>query len=226
MDTKMFLLDTLDNMPRIRVSDTLMKIFLWVLKESGAPNVPSLGELREVQATLRKSSGVPSESHKSARSNVFHMNDIRSIVAKVCRYRPVLFSDSSMSHQDYANPYTRRQIQIYPEIPDGPITEIWHAEKWRKEMDLRLLSPMYADGDRHFYVLEFARLENGNFIVPARWLVYKGRVKADAFEVKQHPDGTVTVNTEEPVLIDASDLKDTYPDLIAKGAVPMCSDSK
>jgi len=80
----MFLLDTLDSMPRMRVSDSLMGIFLWVLKESGAPDVPSLGQLREVQATLRDSSGVPSESHKSARGNVFYMNDIRSIVSKVC----------------------------------------------------------------------------------------------------------------------------------------------
>lgn len=84
MHTKMFLLDTLDSMPRLRVSDGLMKIFLWVLKESGALDVPSLGQLREVQATLRNSSGVPSDLHKSAHNNAFYMNDIRSIVAKVC----------------------------------------------------------------------------------------------------------------------------------------------
>jgi len=84
MCPKMFLLDTLDSMPRLRVSDALMKIFLWVLKESGAPDVLSLGQLREVQATLRDSSGVPSGSYKSAQNNVFYMNDVRSIVAKVC----------------------------------------------------------------------------------------------------------------------------------------------
>jgi len=83
MHVKMFLLDTLDSMPHMRVSDALMKIFLWVLKESGVPGVPSLGQLREVQATLHESSGVPSESHTSARGNVFYMNDIRSIVSKV-----------------------------------------------------------------------------------------------------------------------------------------------
>jgi hypothetical protein len=131
-----------------------------------------------------------------------------------------------MSRQDYANPHTRQRIQMYPEIPDGPITEIWHAEKWRKEMDLRLLSPMYADGDRHFYVLEFARLRNGNLVVPARWLTYKGQTKADAFEVKWLQDGTVSINTNETVLIDASDLKDTYLDLVAQGVVPKHSDGK
>jgi len=85
---------------------------------------------------------------------------------------------------------------------------------------------MYADGDRHFYVLEFARLRNGNYVVPVRWLTYKGQVKADAFEAKFLPDGTVSINTEETILINASDLEDTYPDLIAKGAVPGCGDGK
>jgi len=128
--------------------------------------------------------------------------------------------------QDYSNPHTRQQIQIYPEVPDGPISEIWHAEKWQKELDPRLLSPMYADGDRHFYVLEFARLKNGNFVVPVRWLTQKGRVKADAFEVKSLSDGTSSINTNETVRIDASDLKDAYPDLVAIGAVPECVDGK
>lgn len=78
----MFLLDMLDSMPHLQVSDGLMKIFLWVLKESGAPDVPSLSQLQNVQATLRDLFGVPSDLHKSAHSNVFYMNDIRSIIAK------------------------------------------------------------------------------------------------------------------------------------------------
>ena len=224
---KMFLLDTLDSMPRLQVSDGLMKIFLWVLKESGAPDVPSLGQLRAVQATLRDLSGIPSKAYTSAQKNLFWMNDIRSTVAHVCCLPLPQFPPALLTfYQDYANPHTRSQIQIYPEMTDGPITEIWHAEKWRKEMDPRLLSPMYADGDRHFYVLEFARLKNGNLVVPVRWLSHKGQVKADAFEVKQLPDGTVSINTEEAILIEASDLRDTYPDLIAKGAVPECGDGK
>jgi hypothetical protein len=84
MCMKMFLLDTLDSMPRLRVSDSLMKVFLWVLKASGTPDVPSFNELRKVQETLRDSSGVPSRLYKSACGNVFYMNDIRSIVTKVC----------------------------------------------------------------------------------------------------------------------------------------------
>ena len=69
-------------------------------------------------------------------------------------------------------------------------------------------------------------MKDGRLVVPARWLTYKGRVKADAFEVKWLPDGTASIAADKTILIDASDLKDTYPDLIAKGAVPKCRDGK
>ena len=54
-----------------------------------------------------------------------------------------------------------------PDLSRNTITEIWHAEKWQKEMDLRFLTPMYVDGDRHFYVFEFVQLRDGKLIVPA-----------------------------------------------------------
>ena len=81
--TQMFLLDTLDSMPRLRVSDSLMKVFLWVLKESGAQDVPSFNRLRDVQTKLRETSGSPSKLYKSAHGNLFYMNDIRKIIANV-----------------------------------------------------------------------------------------------------------------------------------------------
>ena len=79
----MFLLDTLDSMPRLRVSDSLMKVFLWVLEQSGVQDVPSFKRLRDVQTKLRETSGAPSELYKSAHGNLFYMNDIRNLIANV-----------------------------------------------------------------------------------------------------------------------------------------------
>ena len=72
-----------------------------------------------------------------------------------------------------------------PDIPeDGIIREVWHAQKWRKDMDLDCLSPMYAAQHSHFYVNELACLKTGKFVIPIRWIKYKKVVCADAFEVK------------------------------------------
>lgn len=83
---------------------------------------------------------------------------------------------------------------------------------------------MYADGARHYYVLEFAHLKNGDFVVPARWLTYRGAVKADVFQVKRFPDGTVSIDMGQTAQIDASELRDTYLELVDQGLVPMCHD--
>jgi hypothetical protein len=82
----MFLLDTLDNMPRLRISNALMKVFLWVLKEGGADDVPSFDRLRCIQQKLRSQGAVRSHPCKSSQGNIFYLNDPRDIIAKV-RYQ-------------------------------------------------------------------------------------------------------------------------------------------
>ncbi|KAJ7239995.1 hypothetical protein B0H12DRAFT_1204154 [Mycena haematopus] len=159
----MFLLDTLDNLPRQRVSNSLMKVFLWILREGGARNVPSLDALRKVQMNLHSQGGVPTVPWTSTQGNVFHLNDIRTIIAK-----------------DYANPLTCALLHFYPEIPDGPVSEAWHAQKWRRDIDRDTLTPMIVDGHRHFYVDELARRRDGSLVIPLCWVIYKGEMHADA----------------------------------------------
>ena len=85
----MFLLDTLDNLPRLRVSDSLMKVFLWILQEGDAKDVPSFYQLRRMQEKLKVQCGIPTTLHTSPIGNVFHINDPRSIIANVGHFDSV-----------------------------------------------------------------------------------------------------------------------------------------
>lgn len=79
----------------------------------------------------------------------------------------------------------RPHIHVYPEIPSGAIREVWHAKKWREDIDLDALSPMWValDDRKHYYVNELAELKNGDLVIPFRWVVQDGDVYADAWAV-------------------------------------------
>ncbi|KAF8809707.1 hypothetical protein BYT27DRAFT_7222301 [Phlegmacium glaucopus] len=182
----MFLLDTLDNLPRMRISNSLMNVFLWVLREAGTHNVPSLYHLCQVQASLQKSSGVPTTQHKSPKGNIYSMNDPWTLVA-----------------MDWANPTVCDYICRYPVIPlDGVISEVYHAQKWRKDVDQHTLSPMYDAGDRHYYIDE---------LVP---------LKDDAYVITFDNQFAANVVDNDMILIKASDLQDNLLDLRDLGLLP------
>ncbi|EIN07387.1 hypothetical protein PUNSTDRAFT_71288, partial [Punctularia strigosozonata HHB-11173 SS5] len=165
----MFLLDLLDSLPRIRISDALMRLILWVMRESEARDVPSLNQLRKTQESVAKQSAVSVHESKSSKGNIFYMLDPREIVSIV----------------RLVNTKTRNCIRIYPEVPDGPITDFWHTGKMHTGYDLDMLTPMWAaDGhSKHYYVKEFAQLHDGTYVVPVRWVIMKGQMSADAFKV-------------------------------------------
>ncbi|KAJ7169264.1 hypothetical protein C8R43DRAFT_1155871 [Mycena crocata] len=201
----MFLLDTIDNLPRLRISGSMMRTFLWVLREAQCKDVPSFDHLRRVQKSIRAQCGIPTIPCKSVQGNVFFMNDPTAIIA-----------------QDWANPTTRKHIHVYPEVPaDGIIREIWHAQKWRRNMDLDILSPMWdAGSDLHYYVNEISRLRSGEFVIPIRWVMVENKVHADAFSVTFNEQGEGVVNDNETILVSSDDFSQNFLDLQFTNEVP------
>ena len=81
---QMFLLDMLDNLPRLRMSDKHLEAVLFVMKESGARSVPSLDTLRRFQKSLRED--MPTQMttrHQSAEGNLFYTHSIIGQVQNV-----------------------------------------------------------------------------------------------------------------------------------------------
>lgn len=80
---------------------------------------------------------------------------------------------------------------------NGVISEVWHANKWRQDLDRHCLSPMYdAGNERHYFIDEPAMLESGVTVIPLRWLEdEEGEVWFDAWKVDV-ADKTVSFNNQ------------------------------
>ena len=81
-----------------------------------------------------------------------------------------------------ANPEIAANIQLYPEIVEGPLSEVWQAGRW-KEFKRSELNPMFAHGLKHFYVDELAELDSGDIVIPLIWIKWRGEVYADCIDV-------------------------------------------
>ena len=79
----MFLLDTIDNLPHLRISGSLMKVLLWLLKQVGVKQAPSFDALWKVQHKVQEETGIPTINWMSPKGNAFSFNDPRNIIANV-----------------------------------------------------------------------------------------------------------------------------------------------
>lgn len=83
----MFILDMLDNLPRLRLSSDHLKVFLWALRELGVKSVPTFTQLRAKQQALQKSCDIHTDPKRSPEGHVFHQNratDLIKLVMHLC----------------------------------------------------------------------------------------------------------------------------------------------
>ncbi|KAG5649153.1 hypothetical protein H0H81_005806 [Sphagnurus paluster] len=81
----MFMLDLLDNLPRLRLSDDHIKAIIWAMRECGTPGVPSFYALRKKQAALTKEVGIKTQQHTSPLGNQFYLNHPVDLIALVSK---------------------------------------------------------------------------------------------------------------------------------------------
>ncbi|KAJ6615312.1 hypothetical protein B0H10DRAFT_2164899 [Mycena sp. CBHHK59/15] len=179
----MCFVDILDNLPRLRLSSSQIKMILWVMRECGAHNVPSFKALRATQKRIRDTCGIKTEPYKSDLGtgekiemlnqcgNLFYTNDIRALIAN-----------------DFANPQVSLHIQKYPEdVAGGPVSEIWQLEKGRWcEIPLDELTPSILIGLKHYYIHEIVELIDGCWVIPALWIDFQGKTHADCHLVTRN----------------------------------------
>ncbi|KAG9088636.1 hypothetical protein FS749_002010 [Ceratobasidium sp. UAMH 11750] len=182
----MFLLDLLDNIPRLRLSAEHLRLIMWVMEEAGCSDMPKFSRLRQVQQELRTVCAITSHQYRSSQGNFFEMLDIPQLIGR-----------------DFSNPLVAPHLVFYPEDSGNRLSESWQAKKWRDEVPLEHLTPMYADGGKTYYVNELARLHNGAYVIPRRWITREGQLTADCWPVNWQ---SVPGNEEETRLQVSEDI--------------------
>lgn len=79
----MFILDLLDNLPRLRLSTDHFKVILWALRELGMRSVPSMARFRKMQQSLQRQCAIRTDLKHSPEGNIFYQNRIADLIALV-----------------------------------------------------------------------------------------------------------------------------------------------
>ncbi|EJD42815.1 hypothetical protein AURDEDRAFT_67175 [Auricularia subglabra TFB-10046 SS5] len=191
----MFFVDLLDSLPRLRLSDSQLRMILWIMSQCGALNVPSLYKLRQWQKRLQKQCGTETRQHCSSLGNIFYSNNICGTIA-----------------MDFAKPAVAPRMRPYPEVSSKGIREVRQAGRFG-ETPLEQLTPMYSRGSEHFFVNELAQLETGQFFVPILWHYRDGELCASGYPCEMKV-------VDAMALVLASKFRKSMPTLIVEGLMP------
>ncbi|KAI0665635.1 hypothetical protein C8Q78DRAFT_985916 [Trametes maxima] len=182
-----------------------MKVFLWVLKECKAVDVPTFRALRNFQTEAARRIGFQTTRHTTMLNNEYYAN------------RP-----AELFRLNLSNPLVRPQMCLYPEVC-GPVAEFFHSQKMLEmdEKTLDLAQLMWADWkhapQRHFYIKELAQLRDDRFVIPLRWVTVRGTESFDGLEVFCDEDKVFRIWTDRMIRESAQELKRNCLDLQAHG---------
>lgn len=116
-----------------------------------------------------------------------------------------------------SNPRVRPHLQFLPEDAGARLSEAWQAERWLKELDPDLATPMVRMHGQDFFVHEPASLRDGRVCMPTRWFRRDGRVVASAWLMVPTPnDHGWTVLKHAALEVSAEHFLVSFPGLVGR----------
>ncbi len=118
--------------------------------------------------------------------------------------------------QEFANPRVHPNLRFLPEDAGSHLSEAWQGDRWLRELDPDLATPMVRVKEQDFYVLEPTQLVDGRVCMPFRWFTRGSDTFAFAWMMVPSDDRTGWVIAKDcPVEIDVHELLTPYPKLCA-----------
>lgn len=154
--------------PRHPFSDEQKKAILNWARELGARDVPSFDAVKKNQKHIDHLVGDPTEKVSARSGDVFYINNIAQLIARVCLLCYLGVYDTDTISQDYANPLTRFAMQDYPEDGGDGMSQVFNGTK----MLLDLPSPpaVRVNGTIYF-VNELLQESSKAYFIPERFFL-------------------------------------------------------
>ncbi|KAJ3875201.1 hypothetical protein F5051DRAFT_462159 [Lentinula edodes] len=167
----------------------------------GVPNLPSDRTMDDIDKELQKICGIQTHRYEGKLGHVYYVNDLAGIIA-----------------QEFSNVHVRAHLNFLPEDAGKSLSEAYQADRWLKEQDPKLLTPVHLAAGQDFFTLEPALLADGKTVcMPSRWFRRHGKVfaKAWAMTVVELENDRLgwAVQTHQEIEISESDLLLSFPRL-------------
>ncbi len=149
----MFLLHCVFNIPRMRMSLSQRRLLLWLLRECGVKDVPSLRAYHELEQQLRRQVGVPTSLHKSDLGNLFYSN---SILALVCTVNQTFCLSSLYSTDQFRFVRTCLIQTCHGTSPYIPMNQNDRLQTFSKPSTLKI----HQEASSHPCIIQTARISS------------------------------------------------------------------
>ncbi|KAJ3853984.1 hypothetical protein EV368DRAFT_73145 [Lentinula lateritia] len=196
-DRETCVLNILRHIPRCAFSRKQNSAIHWAMLALGVSNLPSDRTMDEIDSEMQRMYGIRTIQHEGKLGHIYYTNDFPAIIA-----------------QEMSNPNVRSHLKFLPEDSGALLSEANQAQRWLKEIDPDLLTPIHRVAGQDFFTLEPTVLQDGNICMPSRWFVRNKKVFAKAWpmrvvDIEDHGCGWA-VQTFSEIEISESDLLLTF----------------
>ncbi|KAJ3884694.1 hypothetical protein GG344DRAFT_91457 [Lentinula edodes] len=173
------------HVPRCSFSRKQNTAIHWAMLTLGVPNLPSDRTMDEIDKEMQHMCGIRSIRYNGKLGHIYYANDLAGIIA-----------------QEMSNQSVRAHLRFLPEDSGSRLSQANQAERWLKELDPDLLTPVHHTGGQDFFTLERTVLKDGRVCMPSCWFIQDKRIFAKAWpmtvvDIETYSQGWIEISESD-----------------------------
>ncbi|KAJ6565600.1 hypothetical protein DFH09DRAFT_1081749 [Mycena vulgaris] len=151
----------------------------------------------QTQDMLLNEVGDLTKHQESGRGNVWYLNEIGSSIKKA---------------HDMSNLFTWAGMTLYPEDAGNKLGEVWHRDKWLRDIPDDRFTPMIRHNGVIHYVNELIQCSDRSWFLPKCWMTRSNGkfMLASGFKVAELDDGSLLFQDQSLKVVEVSCFESNF----------------